>query len=249
MTNINCLEGIQCPQCGNEDTFRIAAKTIATVTDDGTDDVGDMEWDDDSYAECTGCHRHGTLKDFRAAAEVASARHTPGPWQQSWQFIVAPDPTGFHPDIYIAEIAEEDDEGRIASPGQQAANARLIIAAPELLAACRMVVERRERGDLAEAARACRDAVALVTDGRPPWDITDGALKPYSVLLHYPDYIGDYGTETYYAFVEASNPIDAVTAARGQAVAANDCVEIDPEDLAPLLVTKGHHYGEPLFNQ
>lgn len=58
--------------------------------------------------------------------------HTPGPWQQSWQFIVAPDPAGIHADIYIAEIAETDETGRIASPRQQQANGRLIAAAPEM---------------------------------------------------------------------------------------------------------------------
>ena len=67
MTNTNCLENIKCPACGNEEWFRIAATTIVTVTDDGTEDLGDMEWDDDSYAECAQCHRHGTLKDFTAA--------------------------------------------------------------------------------------------------------------------------------------------------------------------------------------
>ncbi len=74
MTNTNCLENIKCPACGNEESFRIAAKTIATVTDDGTDDYGDMEWDDDSYAECAECYRHGTLKDFkvRAAPKLTS---------------------------------------------------------------------------------------------------------------------------------------------------------------------------------
>ena len=35
MINTNCLENIKCPTCGNEEWFRIAAKTIATVTDDG----------------------------------------------------------------------------------------------------------------------------------------------------------------------------------------------------------------------
>lgn len=77
MTNTNCLEGIKCPDCGNEESFRIAARTIATVTDDGTEDYGDMEWDDDSYAECAACLRHGTLKDFR---EAAKAKPTPAPW-------------------------------------------------------------------------------------------------------------------------------------------------------------------------
>jgi len=97
---------------------------------------------------------------------MTTTEHTPGPWQQDWQFIVAPDPDGIHPDIYIAEIAEEDSEGRVASPEQQQANGRLIVAAPALLAACRMVTDRWERGDLAEAARACHAAAALATNVR-----------------------------------------------------------------------------------
>lgn len=63
----------------------------------------------------------------------AITRHTPGPWDYDLDYIVAPDPGGRHPDIYIAEIAHSDDEGRIASPQQQDANRRLIAAAPELL--------------------------------------------------------------------------------------------------------------------
>jgi hypothetical protein len=73
MTNTNCLEGIQCPQCGGEDRFRISATSTFTVTDDGTEDHGDVEWDDDNYAECTGCHHRGTLKDFRPVAGLEAA--------------------------------------------------------------------------------------------------------------------------------------------------------------------------------
>src|SRR5271170_7738880 len=47
---------------------------------------------------------------------------------------------------------------------------------------------------------------------------SDSAMKPYSVLLLYPDYANDSGTETYYAFVEALDPIEAVTLVRQQAV-------------------------------
>jgi hypothetical protein len=64
MTNTNCLENIKCPDCGNEGSFQIAGTAIFIVTDDGTEDHGDVEWDDDSYAQCAGCKRHGTLKDF-----------------------------------------------------------------------------------------------------------------------------------------------------------------------------------------
>jgi hypothetical protein len=66
MANTNCLEGIKCPACGNKDRFRIAATAIFTVTDDGTDDYGDVVWGDGSHAECPECGLHGTLKDFRA---------------------------------------------------------------------------------------------------------------------------------------------------------------------------------------
>ena len=71
--------------------------------------------------------------------------------------------------------------------------------------------------------------------------------KPYSVLLLYPDYANDSGTETYYAFVEASDPIAAIAVAQRQA--ANGGEDIDPDDYAPLLVTQGHHASEPLFNK
>jgi hypothetical protein len=71
MTNTNCLENIQCPACGNEESFRIAATTMLTVTDDGTDDYSDTEWDNDSYIECTACHRHGSLKDFASGVSAS----------------------------------------------------------------------------------------------------------------------------------------------------------------------------------
>ena len=183
---------------------------------------------------------------------MTTTEHTLGPWQQSWQFIVAPDPKGIHPDIYIAEIAEEDTEGPVASPAQQEANGRSIVAAPALFAACSMVIDRWEHGDLAEAARACHSAVALATDARPPWDITDdrpAGCRPYSVLLLYPDYANDSGTETYYAFVETKDPTKAVALAQRKAATSREGVEMKPYHFAPLLVTQGHHASEPLFNK
>ena len=129
---------------------------------------------------------------------------------------------------------------------------RLIRAAPALLTGCRMVIDRWELGDLAEAARACQSAVGLATANGPHWDITAGQTvesKRWSVLLLYPDYANDCGTETFYGFVEASDPLDAVAQAQRQAAAAQDGVDIDPDDFAPLLVTQGHRVGEPLFNK
>jgi hypothetical protein len=46
--------------------------------------------------------------------------------------------------------------------------AKLRDTAPSLLQACRMVIEHWEHGDLAEAARACADAVTEAVDEAPP---------------------------------------------------------------------------------
>jgi hypothetical protein len=149
MTNTNCLEGVKCPACGNEDRLLIAAHVIAEVTDDGADIAspkygGGFEWDDDSYARCPECDREGALRDFRG---------------------IPPAPT---------------------------------------------------------------------------------ENRPYSVLLLYPDYANDGGDETYYAWVEAPDPVEAVTVARRQALAAQEGLIFPPDDFTPLLVTEGHHRGEPL---
>jgi hypothetical protein len=60
--------------------------------------------------------------------------HTPGPWSDDWNFIVVARPDGR--ENYIAQICESDEEGLyIEDISERAANARLIAAAPELLAA------------------------------------------------------------------------------------------------------------------
>ena len=70
-------------------------------------------------------------------------------------------------------------------------------------------------------------------------------MKKYSVLLLYPDYVAsNYGEETYYDFVEAKSPRDAVIVAQVAACLHN---ELDPkeqhDDFAALLVIEGHHMG------
>jgi hypothetical protein len=117
---------------------------------------------------------------------------------------------------------------------------------PQLLAACRMVTERWERGDLAEAARACSAAIAAAEAAAMVPNPGDPAKKPYSVLLLYPDCVNDSGTETYYHFVNAPDPYAAIAAAQHQALTANEWDDMNPGRFTPLLVTEGHHYGQPL---
>lgn len=63
--------------------------------------------------------------------------HTPGPWSSDMPFVVAPDPSGTFNDIYIATIADSDEEGRCEQDTDTlVANAHLIAAAPELLDLC-----------------------------------------------------------------------------------------------------------------
>ena len=65
MTNTNCLEGMQCPECKSDGPFRIAATVLVLVEDDGVaDDLSGSEWSDDGLCECDECDHSGTVKDF-----------------------------------------------------------------------------------------------------------------------------------------------------------------------------------------
>lgn len=64
MTNENCLQGIRCPSCGQEDRFKITAAITCLVTDNGSEPVGDHDWDDDSNTHCSECGFNAKLKDF-----------------------------------------------------------------------------------------------------------------------------------------------------------------------------------------
>jgi hypothetical protein len=80
------------------------------------------------------------------------SEHTPGPWIPSASRVNANNDESI---CWIAPLVGHDVCG-----DREIANARLIAAAPDLLAACRAVVERWESGDLAEATRMCAAAIA-----------------------------------------------------------------------------------------
>lgn len=63
--NENCLEGMECPACGQSDRFTITFTGSADVTDDGSDDAGDHEWDEKSDCICAECNQMGIVKDFK----------------------------------------------------------------------------------------------------------------------------------------------------------------------------------------
>jgi len=65
MSNTNCLKGMACPHCKSEDSFQISVNTFITMTDDGCDDYGKLEWDDDSACICEECGFRGLVLNFR----------------------------------------------------------------------------------------------------------------------------------------------------------------------------------------
>ncbi len=70
MTNENCLEGIQCPQCGQQDHFLITGVSTFSVYDDGTDGHGDVAWDDEAHTRCPACNYGGSLVLFRCTVHT-----------------------------------------------------------------------------------------------------------------------------------------------------------------------------------
>jgi hypothetical protein len=68
-------------------------------------------------------------------------------------------------------------------------------------------------------------------------------MKPYSVLLLYPD--TGHDPETYYAHTEAENPDAAIANARAEAKAVNPGMQ--GEDFLPLIVLPGHIEAELFY--
>jgi len=66
MPNTNILEDMQCPKCGNEESFLIEITQVKRVRDNGTDEVPGYgpEWDNDSACECTACKFQGEVREF-----------------------------------------------------------------------------------------------------------------------------------------------------------------------------------------
>lgn len=65
MPNENCLLGKRCPSCGSEGPFKFEVTAWATVSDDGTDEFEDIEWDEDSgCARCLKCYHFATIGEF-----------------------------------------------------------------------------------------------------------------------------------------------------------------------------------------
>lgn len=62
--NENCLKGKRCPACKSYDSFSVSGQACFTLFDDGTDSHGDIEFNNDGFAECLECHHKGSWGTF-----------------------------------------------------------------------------------------------------------------------------------------------------------------------------------------
>jgi hypothetical protein len=75
MANINCLENIKCPECGDDGGFYIDASVLAFVTDDGAEPAnGNFDWDAASMITCAACEHSGTVGQFTTNPSKPSLR-------------------------------------------------------------------------------------------------------------------------------------------------------------------------------
>lgn len=63
--NTNCLEGCRCPNCGQDKYFKVQATSLFVITDDGSNNGYDIEYDGDSYANCPECDWEGTWGELQ----------------------------------------------------------------------------------------------------------------------------------------------------------------------------------------
>jgi hypothetical protein len=84
--------------------------------------------------------------------------HTPGPWVIEGDVAALPDDIG----VGIVNRKHDGDDWDVAMVHSSAANARLIAAAPDLLAALKLIVEADGEKSLAQIVAAMPDARAAI---------------------------------------------------------------------------------------
>ena len=62
--NDNCLINMACPKCENEGPFKIGCSALFLVSDDGTGEYNEIDWEPSSFCLCTECKHEATVADF-----------------------------------------------------------------------------------------------------------------------------------------------------------------------------------------
>jgi hypothetical protein len=71
MSTVRKIFGLACPSCGADDDLRVVVRVVAKLSPDGTDPLGDHDWDEQSSCMCSRCEFTGYVRQF-AAPEVLS---------------------------------------------------------------------------------------------------------------------------------------------------------------------------------
>lgn len=173
------------------------------------------------------------------------SKHTPEPWAMDWHFIVAPDPKGIYPDIYIGELIQEDSEepSRIASPEEQIANGRRIVAAVN---ACKGIpVEALEEGIVEEMRELLERSVMELED----WlvGLTEGdasSEEALTLLQRLLDRLSGERTEEETNALSGPIPFDSYEIAPVRKIDDHDAYEICAPSEAQCWTLYGHIPGE-----
>jgi hypothetical protein len=64
MSTVRETWGYACPNCKSDEHLQVELTTMANLMADGTDPVGDQEWDENSFMRCTNCNHDDKAARF-----------------------------------------------------------------------------------------------------------------------------------------------------------------------------------------
>jgi hypothetical protein len=56
---------MKCPECGSLEPFNINVRAWAEMTDDGNEEVTDIDWEDGDHCHCATCGHRAPVGDFK----------------------------------------------------------------------------------------------------------------------------------------------------------------------------------------
>jgi hypothetical protein len=70
MSTVRQTFQLACPKCGSDEHLCVAIETWANLSADGTDPVGDHDWNQYSGCRCTSCEFAGAIENFRVEPDA-----------------------------------------------------------------------------------------------------------------------------------------------------------------------------------
>lgn len=67
---VRTLFKLACPKCGSDEHLAVAIETWANLSPDGTEPIGDHDWNAYSGCRCTSCAFNGAVENFHVAPDA-----------------------------------------------------------------------------------------------------------------------------------------------------------------------------------